>query len=446
MLAEDLHQLPLMATPAEAAAFNHALDGYVRYRADTPLRIQTLIAAAPAMPMAHALKGAMVMLSFKQANVPAAREAVAAAQQLASGATRREQAHIAALARWVAGDIEGTLVTWEDILAEAPRDLLAFRLHHFLSFWMGDPERMAGVAANVSPAWARDLPGYGTLLACRCFANEELGHIAAAEADGRAALEIDQGDLWAAHAVAHVLEMQGRQEEGIQLLDALEPHWAGANNLMHHLWWHRGLYHYERGEFAEVLDLYDRRFRNLASPLAIQQPDLYIDIQNAASMLYRLQRLGIDVGDRWTELADKAELRIGDHQSAFTLPHWMMALVAAGRWEAAGRMIEALKRDAATGSGTIPRLVRDAALPVCQAILAQAQGHPRAALDHMRPALPHMARLGGSHAQQDVLVQFYLDCARAAKADADIAWALAHTAKTYGTEPGARVGYRHAHH
>jgi hypothetical protein len=33
--------------------------------------------------------------------------------------------------------------------------------------------------------------------------------------------------------------------------------------------------------------LYDRRFRNLASPLTQKLPDLYIDVQNAASMLFR---------------------------------------------------------------------------------------------------------------------------------------------------------------
>ena len=79
-----------------------------------------------------------------------------------------------------------------------------------------------------------------------------------------------------------------------------------------------------------MLDLYDQRFRNLAAPLR-SQPDVFIDVQNAASMLFRLQRLGVDVGDRWEELADKAEARIGDCLSAFTLPHWLMALTATGR-------------------------------------------------------------------------------------------------------------------
>ena len=55
------------------------------------------------------------------------------------------------------------------------------------------------------------------------------------------------------------------------------------------------------------------------APLTQAQPDLYIDVQNAASMLFRLELLGIDVGDRWNEIADKAEARIGDCLSAFTL-------------------------------------------------------------------------------------------------------------------------------
>jgi hypothetical protein len=437
MSQRDLHGLFLTVGIGAAQAFNAALEGYVRYRADMPGRIQTLLEAAPEMAMAHTFKGAMLMLSFKQANLGAAREALVAADRLSPGTTQRERGHVEALRRWTTGDLDATLGAWEDILDADPRDLLAFRLHHFLAFWMGQPQRMAKIAAEVSPHWSPELPGWGTLLASRCFANEELGNYRVAEVDGRAALAFDKGDLWAAHAVAHVLEMQGRQAEGIALLDELEPHWAGGNNLMHHLWWHRGLYHYERREFAAVLDLYDRRFRNHASPLIQQNPDVYIDVQNAASMLYRLQRLGIDVGDRWIELADKAEARIGDHLSLFTLPHWMLALVATKRWNAAERMIAAMQQDTSTGA----RFLHDAALPICRAMLANAKGDPVSALAHMRPALRHMPALGGSHAQQDVLVQFYLECARTAKSRDDVERALARVAATYQAKPETRIGY-----
>ena len=46
-----------------------------------------------------------------------------------------------------------------------------------------------------------------------------------------------------------------------------------------------------------MLGLYDHGFRNHASALVQAMPDLYIDVQNAASMLFRLERHGVDVGD-----------------------------------------------------------------------------------------------------------------------------------------------------
>ena len=89
-------------------------------------------------------------------------------------------------------------------------------------------------------------------------------------------------------------------------------------------------------------------------------------VDTAAATLFRLQRLGVDVGDRWEELADKAEARIGDCLSAFTLPHWLMALTATGRIAAAERMVEAM-RVFANGDGTVPRIVRNFVLPIAEA-------------------------------------------------------------------------------
>src|SRR3712207_9093582 len=86
---------------------------------------------------------------------------------------------------------------------------------------------LAGVE-RVLPHWPADLPGWGAVLACRAFANEECGSYVVAEAAGREALALDPGNMWAAHAVAHVMEMQGRRGEGIRFLDGLERHWEGG--------------------------------------------------------------------------------------------------------------------------------------------------------------------------------------------------------------------------
>src|SRR5207302_11446237 len=164
-----------------------------------------------------------------------------------------------------------------------------------------------------------------------------------------------------------------------------------------HLWWHRALFHLERGERDAALELYDRRFRNLASTLTQAQPDLYIDVQNAAWMLFRLERRGVDVGARWNEIADKAEARIGDCLSAFTLPHWMMALAATGREQAAARMLEAMRAFANKGT-TGGRIVGEVSVPICEAVLAHRRGEPARAAALMRPVLADMHRLGGSQA------------------------------------------------
>lgn len=438
-MATDAQGLTLTAaSDAAARGYDHVIDGYLRYRADAGLRLKALGELDPEMPMGQVLKGAFAMLAYNQAMVPRAREAAAAAARLAG--TDRERAHAAALGFWAEGEMDRALGAWEAIMAAHPHDILAFRLHHFSAFWLGRAATMLRAVDAVGPHWSAAIPGYGSILACRCFANEECGNYQVAEDAGRAAVALDPGDLWATHGVAHIMEMQGRRGEGIAWLKALEPNWEGGSNLMHHLWWHRAMYHLERGEHDEVLALYDRGFRNLQSPLTQAMPDLYIDVQNAASMLFRLQRHGVDVGDRWVELADKAEARIGDCLSTFTLPHWMMALGATGRFQAAARMLDAM-REAAKRPGTIAPILREAAIPVCEAVLAHAQGDHARAVEAMRPALGVMHRMGGSHAQQDVLEQLFLDAAMKAGAEEDARMLLERVAGRHPVPPERRAGY-----
>jgi hypothetical protein len=157
-------------------------------------------------------------------------------------------------------------------------------------------------------------------------------------------------------------------------------------------------------------------------------------------MLFRLGRHGVDPGGRWEELADKAEARIGDCQSVFTLPHWMMALAATGRDAAAQRMLGAM-RDFAGSDGPAPALVKQIGLPVTEAVLANGQGRHAAAVALMRPVVGDMYRMGGSHAQQDVLEQVYLDSALKAGADDDVRLLLERAAGRHPVPPARRRGY-----
>ena len=443
-MRKDLHGLTLSTESGTAAdAFDRATLAYLKYRTDAARHLGAALKADPEFALGHVLRGYFNMLSYNKANIAGAAEALAEARKHAKRTTTREAAHIEALARWIDGDLERMLDVWEGIFAEHPHDVIAFRLHHFNAFWLGRPATMQAAVERLFPHWSEELPGWGTMLGCRAFSHEEAGNYVLAEGAGRLAIEVDPGDLWAAHAVAHVLEMQGRRREGIDWLKRLEPNWDGANNLKHHLFWHRAMFHIERREFDEVLSLYDNGFRDLRSPLTQAMPDMYIDVQNAISMLFRLQRQGVDVGDRWIELADKAEARIGDCLSAFTLPHWMMALGATGRSEPAQRMIDSM-RAFALGNGTVERLVARVALPLCEAVLANAQGRHADALKQMRPVIGDLYLLGGSHAQQDVLEQLYLDSAIKAESADDIGLMLERVAGRHPVPPARRIGYADA--
>ena len=399
----DTYELPI--STAAGRAYNHALSAFTGYDADVVARVQVLQQADPNFALGHCLWGYVMMLSYSQAAVPVAAEAARTAAKHAAAGTAREQSHVRALGRWVAGDVDGALREWEAVLAVWPRDVLALRLLHANYFWLGRQAQMRASLERVASHWTESRPGHAGFLACLAFSLEETGDYDAAELIGRRAVELDPTDVWGAHAVAHVLEMQRRPEEGMAWLAALEPHWSGKGAFLHHLWWHRAMFHLARREFDAVLDLYDRRFRNLASPMVVAMPDFYVDVQNAASMLLRLELRGVKVADRWEELADKAQARIGDCVSVFTLPHWMMALAAAGRDAPAREMLQALQQN------TSP-VVREVALPVCQAVLAHRRGEHEQAVSLMSPLLGRLQELGGSHAQREVFTQLYDDSSR----------------------------------
>ena len=62
------------ASDAAAKAFDHAMAGYLKYRADGGARLKTLLDADGEMPLAHVLKGSFAMLSYNAAMVAPARD------------------------------------------------------------------------------------------------------------------------------------------------------------------------------------------------------------------------------------------------------------------------------------------------------------------------------------------------------------------------------------
>ena len=132
---------------------------------------------------------------------------------------------------------------------------------------------------------------------------------------------------------------------------------------------------------------YDQDIRNFDDPMTKATPDHYVDLQNAAALLWRLEQLGLDVGNRWEELADKAEARIGEAGHLLMVPHLMLALAATGRDAAAG----SVRCRAAGNSRRDPSVwtapaIADVVIPVCEAALAHRRGQHARVVDLLAAA------------------------------------------------------------
>ncbi len=401
----DRRGLALSTTSASAAtAYNRAIDRYFEYRLDTLKHVKAALEADPDFVMAHCLKGYLFMLFASTAVLDKAQAAHDTCRARLEAANAREATHVEALGAWIGGDVERTLQIWDRIVVEHPLDLLAVRLQHFALFWLGRSHALCGSVARVVSAWDESLPGYGNVLGMLAFGLEECGEYAAAEAHGRRAMADNAEDLWALHAVAHVLEMQGRRREGLIWLEYPADQWDDRNPFRGHLWWHRALFALELGQYDQVLALYDR---------SVQSDDFqfYLDVQNAASLLLRLEFQGRDVAERWKPLAEHAEAALDDHVLYFTDLHNVMALARDGRGEAAERLLASLRRQAAQRGGEAPETVARIIEPAARALLAHAEGRHAAAVELLLPIRYRLAPMGASHAQRDIFAQLLLECA-----------------------------------
>jgi tetratricopeptide (TPR) repeat protein len=293
------------------------------------------------------------------------------------------------------------------VLLADPLDGFSIKLSHGIRFMLGDLPGMRQSLERVLPHWRPDVPGCGYVSGCHAFVLEESGELAEAERVGRRAIELAPLDIWGTHAVAHVYEMQGRAADGIDWLASQARQLSGANNFAYHLHWHRALFHLALGEIDSVLELYDQAIR------AVRTDD-FRDVANAASLLWRVEAQGIDVGARWDELGALAEARGADPTLAFAAAHRALALAATGRLEPLTRMIAELEHWAADSTTCQAGVLCTIGLPLLHAIAATAEGQPGRAVDILFPLRHRLQSLGGSHAQRDLFHWFLTDAAIAA--------------------------------
>lgn len=234
------------------------------------------------------------------------------------------------------------------------------------------------------------------------FGREQSHDLVGAEEAARRALSLKRAEPWAHHALAHVMDAQGRIDEGVDFLTWHAHTWADRSIFVReHNYWHLALFHLDRDEPAKALEIFDKHLWGTWPEFAQEQI-------GAISALWRLELRGVDVGDRWLPVVEQVLARWHEHVLPFHDLHFVYALARAGRVAEARAFISSIARH---GEGDIRGVWDGVALPVAQALLAYAQGRHEIAANLLAPQLPQLWRIGGSHAQRDVFVQTWIDAA-----------------------------------
>ncbi|MCW7540431.1 tetratricopeptide repeat protein [Aquabacterium sp. A7-Y] len=371
------------------------------FSGDPVATVDAALAASPELVMGHVLRAWLHLLGTEAAALPVARDACATA--LALPHNEREAYHLRAIELLCNGQWRGAARTLEDLSVDCPRDALALQVGQQLDFFTGDSRMLRDRIARAFPEWSPSLPGYHAVLGMYAFGLEETGDYPRAERLGREAVALEAADAWAQHAVAHVMEMQGRRDEGIAWMRG-NPAWQRDSFLAVHNWWHLALYHLEQGDHDAVLEIFD-------GPIDGHQPTLVMELLDGCALLWRLQLRGVDVGTRWQSLAERWAPAAASGNYAFNDLHAAMAFACAGREDAVNTLLrtqaEALQRDDDNAG-----FLREVGAPATQAVLAFVAGQPARTVELLRPIRHRAHRFGGSHAQRDLLDQTLIAAAR----------------------------------
>lgn len=390
------------ATQEAGNHFDNAVAAFNIYRGDPIAEVELAIQAAPDFPMAHILKAYLYGLATEPALSAAAADTLRGLKSMTLPA--REASHLHALELLLAGRWTDAAIALDLHNSQYPLDIVALQSGHLIDFYRASAQGLRDRLARVLPQWPSDLPGYSIVLGMYAFGLEEAGDYSRAEDTGRQAVELQPLDCWAHHAVAHVFEMQGRPQEGIQWMTANEANWSGDDNFFQrHNWWHYAVHLLEIGKAREALELYDQHIGAGQSPVAL-------DLVDASAMLWRLTLAGIDVADRWASVADRWSPHTDGHSYPFNDWHAVMANLGADRDEEVNRILTSLRRASSAGGETAEWAARYG-LPLSEGFAAFWRGDYAGAVQKLLGARSIVNGFGGSHAQRDIIDLTLLEAA-----------------------------------
>ena len=356
------------ATSEAVDYFDRGVRAFALIYGDAPGLYDAALTAAPEFVMAYLGKAWPLSLANDPIMAVSATGLLDKVHDLAMN--ERERAHLAALSQAVIGHRASAVAILDRHLMSHPFDIVAHMAALQMDGHLGRFPWARDRSARALPRWSKTQESYGIMQSFYAFGLEEAGDYTRADDTARAAAE-----------------------------------------------WHKSLFHIELGQYEAALQIYD-------GPIHATMRSASMSICNAAALLWRLDILGCEIGDRWPHLAARWEGHADGKLYVFPDIHAAMSELRAGHIEAFDRRRRAMRKTADDGT-ELGAIYRDIGLPVVEGLRAFHHGAYVQAVDHLLPARFDLWKMGGSNAQRDV-IDWTLAEAAVRAGQHDIALSLVH--------------------
>jgi hypothetical protein len=362
--------------------------------------LERAIAADPDFALAHIARGRLH--SFYQQGDLARAKAVVARELVAKRGDERERSHVETLALAIEGRLPEALAATLRHIESWPRDAIvlslplgAFGLFAFSG--MADHDRARHeLCERVAQHYGEDwwfLTLYG-------WAMTENGNVARGRAVTERGFGLRRQNAHAAHAVLHAMFEDGSIDEADRLVDGWIPTYGRAGILHGHIRWHQALGALEHGDAARALAIY----ADVLQPQATQAPPLNF-VTDGASLLWRLSAYGHAVPKALWLDADAAAQKLFPKSSLpFADVHMALLAAATQNHQTLAARLAVIEQRLTEG-----KLPAGPVVPaICRALAAFADEDYATCVRALTPVLTDVARIGGSHAQRELIEDTFI--------------------------------------
>ena len=400
-MEEDRYGLELSTASAEAAtAYRDGVDLLLAFWPGATDAFERAIMLDPDFALAHAAR-ARIHAIYQQRG-PALQTIARARELVAKRGTAREQSHVATLALAIEGRGAEALTSTLTHLASWPRDAMVMALPLGAFGLLAFSGRIDHDAArrDLCERFAAEYGEDWWFLSNHGWALTEAGEVAKGRAITERSFALRRHNAYAVHALLHAMFEDGALNEA----DALVENWIGDydhTGMLHgHIRWHQALGALDRGDAASAVAIH----LNVLSPAVSAAPPLNT-LSDCASLLWRLSIENHPIAfELWEEIGTYARTGFPTSRLPFVEMHRAMVSAVTDDDIALNQRLRSFKAPPAGGSSPAAPLLPRLYL----AFQAFYNENYRVCAEQLAPVQAEMARLGGSHAQRQVIEDTYI--------------------------------------